>query len=378
MFENGNFDLAKSYLEQAIERIPGDADLYATYAEVLLYMGRQIESRRELHGIQESPDFTRAPMVVFEKAVAACARKGEVFVKFREIFEKYEVGIEGLVRRGIETGEVEVLGMIARGDEDPAGRFREFLAEKPSRELQVAFADYLCEMKRGEELREVVEGLGELSVEEKEKFAEALLECGELESASKLLGDAPPTKALRSLKLRWSDRKLSDCNEFLRETEPFVRRFRSPEMNSDFLFFVARKIRDLPQWIEIVKQHIPLVSGDVIGAALTVTMLRFGAQAAEAMLNAVMALVVPTPRFITAAIEVVKAQPFVDVQKVRSLHELNVAKWGSTSTEAWLEYARFEYDQKELKKLDAVRWKAIRELKDGARFSEEFAKRFCR
>jgi U3 small nucleolar RNA-associated protein 6 len=377
MLDNNNVELAKSYLEHAIKRIPGNPDLYAAYAEALLYLGRQIESRRELHGIEESSDFTRAPIAVFDRALEACPQKGEVFKKFIQVFEKYEVDTKQLFEKGIESRETEVLTVIARTDADPPTRFHEFLKNEPSRELTIAFADYLCEAKRGEELAEVISTIDDFSTDESEKFADAFLNCGELDRASEFLETDLSTKRLQFLKLRLYDQQFSDCADFLRVAEPFVRRFSSAELNSDFLFFVARKIDDLSKWTEIVKQRIPLVSGDVIGSALTVSLLRFGPEAADGLLNAVMALVVPTPGFIASAIEVVKAQQFVDPQRVRSLHELNVTKWGTTNTDAWLEYAQFEYNQKELKKLEAVRWKALRELADGARFRAEYAKRFC-
>jgi hypothetical protein len=267
--------------------------------------------------------------------------------------------------------------VIARADANPIDRFYEFLSLKPSRELQISFADYLCENKLGDELAKVLGTIDNFSIEESEKFVEALLNFRQFDRVVEFLKDGLPTKRLQSLQLRLYDGQFPDCSDFLKVAEPFVRRFSCPELNSDFLFFVARKIGDLEKWIDIVQQRVPLVESDVIGSALRVTLLRFGPEAADALLNVVMSLVVPTPQFITAAIEVVKAQPFVDVQKIRSLHELNVNKWGTKNPDTWLGYAQFEYDQKELKKLEAVRWKALRTLADGTKFKEEYAKRFC-
>jgi U3 small nucleolar RNA-associated protein 6 len=377
MLDNSNVELAKSYLEHAIERIPGSVALYAAYAETLLYLGRQIESRRELHGIERPSDFAKAPIAVFDRGLRACADRGELFGRFVDLFEKYEVDTAALREMGIASGDSGILAAIARADGDPAGRFRAFLRETPSRGLQIAFADWLCAQKRGGELAQLLDGIESLSPEECERYAGALIDGGQLEAAEELLDGELETKQQQALRLRLYSAQFPDCDGFVRAAGPLVRRFATAELSSDFLLFVAQKIEDFEKWLETVKQRVPFVTADVVGSALQVSLLKFGPESADRMLEAVLPLVVPTPAFVGAAIEVVRAQPVVDAARERSLHELNVAKWGGSNTQAWLNYAQFEYQQRQLKKMEMVRWKALRTLADGAEFAKEYARRFC-
>lgn len=376
MFENSNVEAAKTYMEQALQRIPDNPELYAVYAETLLYMAKQIEARRELHGIEEISDATRAPLAVFERALEQCTDRLDVFRRFLELFKKYEIDSTPIVERGMGTGDARILGAIARNDNDPIAKFKQLLASSPSRDLSIEFAKYLCEVKNGDELAKVLDTFEDFSVEESELFAKGLLDCGKLEDAEEMLEDDLVTEGLQRLKLRlMSLQKQGD--EFVKVAEPFVSRFSTKDMNSDFLFYLRQKSSDPEKWIEAVKQRCTLVTPEVVASLLKVIRLQFGAEKAEEVLQYCTPRVIPVPKFIEAAVEIVQALPVVDNARVRALHEMNVTKWGKTSTDAWLNYAEFEFKQKDLKKLEQIRWKAQHTLDDATEFLAKYQERFC-
>jgi hypothetical protein len=378
MLENNDVELAESYLEQGITWIRDCPDLYAAYADALLYPARQIEACRELHGLEQPSDITRAPLAVFERALSACDDRLKLFQLFIAVFEKYSIPTEPLIAKGVETGDVRILADIARIDPDPVSKFREFLGSAPSRELQLEFASYLAAMKNGDELSSVLDSIPDFSNEESEKFAAALIECRKLDDAAALLDDDLATLGLRRLKLRLMDELYVGADEFITNADPFVKQHNSLEMNEDYLFFVARKITDANRWLEIVKGKAQTIAPNVVGSALKDTHLKFGPIVADRMLTTLLEVVLPSPAFIDAAIEVVKAQKVVDIEKIRALHKLNANTSGVSNWQVWLNYAQFEYDHKNIKKLEAVRWKAIRTLADPTEFTCEYAKRFCR
>jgi hypothetical protein len=117
---------------------------------------------------------------------------------------------------------------------------------------------------------------------------------------------------------------------------------------------------------------------DVIAAILKVTGLQFGYELAEQLLTKILPIIVPTPKVIVAGIDILKKQTIIDNARIRSMHELNVGKWGGTDADAWLGYCQFEFDQKDVKKLETLRWKAVRSLADSSFFQEEYMRRFCK
>lgn len=375
MFENSNVEAAKTYMEQALQRIPENAELYALYAETLLYLAKQIEARRELHGIEEVSDATKAPLAVFEKALEQCPEKLEVFTRFLELFKKYELDVAPIVERGMGTGDARILGAIARSDADPVAKFKELIKSNASRELSVEFAKYLCEVKNGEELAKVLDTFEDFSVEESEVFAKGLLDCGMLEDAEEMLEDDLVTETLQRLKLRLMSLK-EQGEQFAKVAEPFVNRYSTKDLNSDYLFYLRQKGDD-ERWLKAVKDRCTLVAPEVVASLLKVILLMFGPEKAEEVLEYCTPRVMPVPKFIEVAIEIVKSLPVVDKARIRALHEMNITKWGKTNTDAWLNYAQFEFEQKDLRKLEQIRWKAQHSLEDPTEFLAKYQEKFC-
>lgn len=380
MGENNNVERAKSYMEQAIRRIPKNPQLYCVYAETLLALAKQIEARRELHGIEEVADATKAPLHVFREAMDECESKVDVFKNFLTMFKEYGVETDEILAKGMALGDVEVLSFIARNDSNPVAKFKEFLASHPSRALQISLADYFCEHKKGDELAALLNEIEEFDDTESERYTKVLLDCGKIEDAEEMLdGDLRDltTPTLQRLKLRLISIQTPDCAGFMERAKPLLKLFNTPEMNTDFLLYVHQKASTFEQLFPVVQARVVYIPPEVSPKLLRASLRKFGPAAADAMLTYLLPLILPLPSFIITAVDVVKAQTVVDRTRIRTLHEMNIGKWGKTSTEAWINYIAFEHEQRNIKKMEALRWKAEHTLDDPAEFTREYHEKFC-
>ncbi|KAH0787121.1 U3 small nucleolar RNA-associated protein 6 [Histomonas meleagridis] len=378
MYENGNHELAKSYMEQAIKKIPGKPSLYALYAESILALTKQIEGRREIQNIIENSDTTKAPLLIFKNALSECNDKPKVVRLFLELFKKYEKETDEIINLGIATKDPNVLCYIAEIDPNPKGKFEQFIQEYPSRELKIKYAEYLGKNNNPKEMIKILDDIGEFDDNEVATFVELLLNMKEYQEASDYLNTDDLTPEMRRLKLRLLNETVSDNDTFINLSEEFLKKFNTPELNDQFVFCLA--VREIPpeQWIMILKQKAIYIKPESIAKALKFTLLQYGEEVAYDLMNELMPIIVPIPEFIDVSIEILKSQKIVDNSKIRSLHELNTTKWGSNNDKVWLDYCQFEYDQKNLTKLEAIRRRANRNLEDSISFNREYQERFCK
>ncbi|OHT10502.1 hypothetical protein TRFO_20169 [Tritrichomonas foetus] len=377
MNDNGNTEYAKSLMEQAIKQLPDQPKLYATYAETILHLAEQIKGRREIHGITEESDTTKAPLLIYAKALSQCPDKSEVYVLFQELFKKYDQPVEELTSQGIETGDPSILDYIAQKSEDPIAKYHEFIEKFNSRGLKIKFAHYLGKNKNGEELVKIIDDIDEFDDNETEIFVEYLINCNCLEDAEDLLQDDLTTPKLQRLKLKLLNAKISDNDKFISESLLLLTKFNTYEMNSDFLLLCARRV-DSEKWMELVKSRVPFNTSNVIAKIFEFSYEKYGSKYAKDMLTTLLPMVNPTPEFIKVAIKVEESQDVVDPAKVRALHDLATSKWGSMNEDVWLDYCQYEYQHKNIKKLEEVRFKANKALIDASEFTRKYQERFCK
>ena len=378
MNENGNIEYAKSLMENAIKELHDKPEIYATYAETILRLTEQIKGRREIHGINQESDVMKAPLVVYEKALNECPDKQMVYKLFCDLFEKYNLMTEQLEIKGIEKNDPRLLDFIARKSPDPIQKYHEFLDNNNnSRQMKLLFARYLGGIKNKEEFVKIIDDIEEFDDTETEEFVDILINMDCLDDAEDLLQDDLSTEKLQRLKLKLLNAKFKDNDEFLKAAKELLQKFNSFDMNSDFLLLCAKRF-EMTKWLEIVRSRISFVKSDIVAKVFEFSFFKYGPTFAKEMLDQLLPIINPTPDFIKIAIKTEENQKVVDLERIRSLHELNTSKWGKERTDVWIDYCEYEYKQKNVRRLDDVRRKANATLTDSSEFNRIYQERFCR
>ena len=154
-------------------------------------------------------------------------------------------------------------------------------------------------------------------------------------------------------------------------------------MNSYFLILTQK--RDPPvspnRFLSLVIEKASLLPSDDVAKIFEFAFFKFGKDYAREMMEKLMKVINPTPKFIETAIKIEEDTEngnHPDPAKIRALHEMNVSKWGNDNADIWLNYCDFEYRQKNVQRLEAVRRKAERTLTDSSEFTRQYQERFCK
>lgn len=378
MEENNNTKLAIEYMQHAIELIPNDPNLYAMFCETILYHSSIFEKRREIMQTETNTDYIRAPLAIFNEAIQKCEDNATVLKLFIEKFQKYEQDTERLIEKAMTSENPHVLSMVAKFDENPKEKYQEFIQSKPSRELKIEYAKYLGENHDGEELNNILDEIEEFDDLETEMFTQMLIDCHMYQDADDLINDVLTTPKLQELKLLLIDKLTEDTVEFKNAAISFLKQHNTPILNNNFLLYMGKRRIPEEEWIPLVKSRCTLMNPDNLAKVVQFTLALYKEDAAQKLVLNIMPLIVPTASFINIAIQVAESQAVVDPARVRSLYELNTNKWGTSDSKVWLDYIEYEYKQKNIKRVEALRNKANQELEDPSEFNKLYQEMVCK
>lgn len=395
MKDNGNPEYAKELMEQAISELPDQPKLYSMYAETVFYIIQQIRGRREVYGIEVESDSKKAPMAIYEKALASCKsptenKRIEVYLLFKDLFSKYEQSTEELTEKAIETGDDELLNYIATkessSEEETDQKFQEFLKKFPtSQSLKIKYCIFLGKNKTDpNKFTKILDEIDYFDDKEAETFAELSLDNDCIDQAEEILDDDFQTPKIQKLKLRLLCMKEKDDNEFIKKANHFLLNHNTFEMNSYFLLLTQKREPPIPptKFFDLVIEKASLLHSDDIAKIVKFSFYKFGIEYSREMVNKLLQIINPTILFIDTAIKIEEetknndGRP--DFAKIRALHEMNVNKWGSENDDVWLNYCDFEYKQKNIQRLETLRRRAQRSLLDSTNFTRQYQERFCK
>jgi len=379
MKDNNNPELAREYMQQAVKLNPTEPKLYSVYAETLIFFAQLIEKRREVQGIEEASNITRAPLAIFEEALQKChQRKAEVLNLFIELFSAYNVNDSEIIQKSIDDGDFGLLDIIARRSKDTLKQYQEFLKDKPSRGLSLRYLEYLGNQKMYSLMSKVLDQLSDLSVEESIRVAEMFIEGKMPDVAEEIISSHSNSPEILEEKLKIIDAQVSNLEDFVQKSTRFLQNHNTPNLNSLYLFFVAKKSPSAEKWIEIIKSRSYYLDSLTSSKLMKFTLAKYNQSVALTVLNMLYQIVIPTTDFLKAAIDVTKAQEIVDNEKIRSFHELATSKWGKDDMNVWIDYLQFEFDLKNYKKLETIRSRASQALNDSSEFMRVYLERFCK
>lgn len=395
MNDHGNPEYAKQLMQEAINELPNVPELYVTLAETIFFITHQIKGRREIHGIEDESDSTRAPLVVYENALSKCKtplinKRIEVYQLFKELFKKNEQPTDILTEKAIETGDDELLNYIAIEEsstvEKADQKFQEFLGKFPtSQSLKIKYAIFLGKVKKdSKKLVDILDEIDYFTDQEAETFIELLLNNGEVEEAEDFIRDDFHTPKITKLNLRLISMKEKNDNEFIRKANHFLLNHNTFELNSYFLILCQQRQPPIPpeKFLDLVIEKSSLLPSNDVAKIFEFSFFKYGKEYACKMMDKLMQVINPTIKFIDTAIKIEESQKDdngrPNIAKIRALHELNVTKWGSDNTDVWLNYCDFEYKQKNIQRLESVRRKAERSLSDASEFTRQYQERFCK
>lgn len=391
MTDNGNPEEAKDLMARAIKELPNQPKLYSMYAETIFFIAQQIKGRREIHGIENQSDSTKAPYVIYEKALSSCKPDSiEVYKLFKGLFEKYEQPTNELTNKAIETGDAELLDYIAVHESSSIDeidqKFKEFLQKFPdSQPLLIKYGIFLGKDKKDpQELIKIVDQIKDFDDKETEIFVELLLDNNCIEDADDLLQDDLSTPKLQLLKLRLMSMQEKDDDQFIKNSKIFLLKHNNTfELNSNFLLLL--QLRQPPidenKFYNLVIERASFLSSDDAAKIFEYSFIKYGKQFARKMMDKLLKIINPTPKFIETAIKIEENPEDdgkFDPAKVRALHELNVSKWGNNNTDVWINYCAFEFKQKNIQRLESIRRKAENSLDDSSEFNRRYHNLFCK
>jgi len=382
MINNNNPELARTYMFTAIEINKKSAECYATLAETICYISSQIKERSEIQDIQVEADLTKAPLKVYETALNECeGNLGTVYSLFFDVFTTYKIPVEPLIEATEAKESPELYAAIAlKNESDDAvyEAFRRYISEHPSTDLMIKFADFLGERKNGDELVEILDKIDGFSDDEATRFCELLLKCGKYEDANDMLYDGESNDRMRKCKLQIIAYKSEKNDEFLKNAREYIKQQpNKKELNSLMAFLYAKRNPDFEDWLSVLLSVATHVETDELAKMMKFTLLHYSAKQADTLLTKLTAIVVPTPLFIEVATEIA-AQNEGSEDRIRHMHEIAVQKWGKVEASVWLNYCTFEFNNKNFKKVDNIRFRAVHTLEDSADFQRKYSEKFCR
>lgn len=383
MKDNNNMELAMKLMEQSITINPTVPELYAVYAETIINQSQKIQQRREVQSIEANSDILKAPLAIYEAALQKCESSVEVFRQFNEIFKKYNVDNSGLIKLSSDKADPELLAEIAGESEHPDETFNGFIEKYPSQDLKIFYAKYLARNKKGKELAALLNQIDDYTTEEAEFFTKSLLDCGFVDDADDFLQDDLETDELKICKLKVIDARSSTPQDFKTSAQKFIDKYPDSrrKLNNVYLFLLAKKIQDFDFWFNAVKDVANRVDADELAKIFKFTAAKFGYEKADSLLQKVLPVVVPTPKFIEAAIELLEKLMESDSAietRIRQLHETAVMKFGHENPEVWINFCAFESKLRNWKKLEDIRKRAARMLNDSTEFSRLYQEKFCK
>ena len=142
-------------------------------------------------------------------------------------------------------------------------------------------------------------------------------------------------------------------------------------------FIYAKRNPDFEDWLSVLLSVATHVETDELAKMMKFTLLHYSAKQADTLLTKLTAIVVPTPLFIEVATEIA-AQNEGSEDRIRHMHEIAVQKWGKVEASVWLNYCTFEFNNKNFKKVDNIRFRAVHTLEDSADFQRKYSEKFCR
>ena len=387
MNENGNCELAMKYLAQAIQIIPENPKLHALYAETVLHQSTIIEQRREITEIQEKFDMLKIPLRIYEHALEQCPDQAEVLKCFIESFKNYQQPIDKLIEIAEQLHNPSVLSIIAENSDNPIEKFQNYIQsiqdDSKLHEIKIKFADYLCTRPSNDQnaLKIFIDLLNEFedfSNEESERYTDHLLECNELEEAATFLEDDLSTPRLKLLKLKLLHLQNPQLSDFEKVSQSLL--LLNPtdtDLGSYFLRACAEKECSPEKWNDLVKKLSIHITPSDCSKALLLDLVKYGPENANTLLNDLLKLIIPTPEFLQTARKVVNSQQIVDEARLRGLLELGCSRWPQ-NIEVWLDAIRFEFEHKNWKAMESIRWRAKSLLEDSSEFEKEYQLEFCK
>lgn len=373
--ENNNHEKAIEYLDQAIELIPSNEELYLLYGEVLFSMSKIIEQRREIHGIEETSDFGRAPAFIFQKGVEKCSGKNKLTRGFLDLFKKYEVDTSRLLEIIENSNNVEVLSAFIETQKNPINQYEQLIEKTENRELKKCFALFLEQQTQKSKFLSVVQSFGDLSDEEAIMFSKKLINFGFLKEAKTMIENLTNFES-KKVCLALQCLNEPDTKKFIEQSTKLLENNR--ELYSYFVLLVAQREISEDEWFDVIQKFGRKVNFEEVGSILEFTHLKFGYQLARKTFDHFFSIIIPNKSFIRSSIQVLTSIENFDRNEIRHLYESLVSKFGQTDNSVWLEYAEFEYNQKCWKKLESIRNRACRTLVSSSEFSGEYYRRFCR
>ena len=381
MTSNNNPELARKYMLTAVEINKNSPECYATLAETVLYLTNQIQQRREVQEIEQDSDVTKAPLVIYEKALDECPEQlKKVFNLFYDLFIKYNMPIDELIKKTEERDNYKLYAAIALKADNPDEIFQKYINEHPSIDLKIKYAKYIGkDSTRGDDLVKLLDDIDEFSDEEATKFCELLLKCGKYKDAKEMLEDGEVNDTMRKCRLQIMSYDIQDNKDFIEHASSYVEKQpNQKELTGLMLFLLAKRKPDFEsEWEPLLIKEANHVDTDELAKIMSFTLVHFGAQKADQLLSKLLKIVVPTPSFIEQATRIVTQNGGTD-DKVRYLHETAVQKFGKVDPNVWINFCAFEAKNKNYKKVEAIRYRAMHTLDDTSEFQRLYHDKFCR
>ena len=380
MVKNNNPELARTYMLTAIEINKKSPECYSTLAETICYLTSQIKERSEVQDIQIDADLTKAPLKVYETALNECKENLEqVFKLFFEVFNTYKIPIEPLIAATEERDVPELYAAIALTSKTPAESFKHYIKEHPTTDLKIRFADYLGENERGDELVAILDDIDGFSDDEATRFCELLLKCDKFEDAKDMLYDGESNDRMRKCRLQIISHEAKENSEFIKKAREYIKQqTNKKELNNLMALLLAKRTPKFEEeWLDLLMSIATHVDIDDLAKMMKFTLVHFTPKEADTLLTKLTSIVVPTPKFIEVATEIA-AQNEGSEDRIRHMHEVAVQKWGKVEPSVWLNYCKFEFSNKNYKKVDNIRFRAVHTLEDSSDFQRKYSEKFCR
>ena len=380
MKENNNPEMAREYMQQAILLNPKISKLYSTYAETIIYFTQMIEKRREIQNIETNSNYLKAPLTIFENGLNSCEDKGELLNLFLKLFNDYSLDKTELIEKSIETKDPSILSIISINDNNPILKFNFFLDNYPNNELEIKFAHYLCDNNYLNELYLLLKKIKISNEIDLIKFLNSLIKSinNNFKDLETFLPNELNNIEFQLIKLQLINLNSLNIEDFINNSKDFLKKFNSKEINSNFLLLIGKRNPNKDFWINIIKERSYFIDSLTASKVLQFTLYKFNSLISKELFEYLFDIILPTTEFLKSGIEIYKSLELIDIEKIRSLFEIGCTKYGDNDYLIWLDYCKFEFENRNWKKLELIRHKASKTLKDSSEFIRIYQKEFCK
>ena len=194
-----------------------------------------------------------------------------------------------------------------------------------------------------------------------------------------MLEDGDSNDTMRKCRLQIMSHDITNNSEFIEKALKYVtKKPNEKELTGFLVFLLAKRKPDFEtEWQPLIIKTANHIDTDELAKIMNFSLVHFGAKKADELLSKLSKIVVPTPAFIEQATRIVTQNGGSD-EKIRYLHETAIQKFGKYEPSVWINYCAFEVKNKNYKKVEGIRYRAVHTLEDSSEFQRLYHDQFCK